>query len=74
MDLQPQKSSLKTLSLTIVDNYCSAGLARSLLQNSAANEAEAFAIFQEELDRCVDSLDKEEILFQSGAGDRKLSK
>ena len=51
MDLQPLKSSLKTLSLTIVANYC---LVRSLLQNSAANEVEAFAIFQEELDRYVD--------------------
>jgi hypothetical protein len=47
---------------------------KSPLQNSAANEAEALAVFLEELDRYVDLLDKEEILFQSGAGDRKLSK
>jgi hypothetical protein len=44
LDLQPKKPSLNTLSFTIVDNYFSVGLARSLLQNSAANEAEAFAI------------------------------
>ena len=53
---------------------CSVDLARSLLRHSAANEAEAFAIFHEELDRRVDPLDKEVILFEMGTEYRKLQK
>ena len=56
------------------DNSCSVGLARTLLKDSAANESEAFAIFQEELDECVDPLDTEEILLQIGTWYRKLHK
>jgi len=41
-------------------------LARNLLQHSADNEAETFAIFQEGPDRCVDPLHREEILFHVG--------
>jgi len=52
----------------------SLGLARTLLRRSAENEDEAFAIFQEELDRCVDPLDREEILFQMGKEYRKIKK
>ena len=53
---------------------CSVDLARTLLRHSAANEAEAFAIFHEELDRRVDPLDREEILFEMGTEYRKLHK
>jgi len=53
---------------------CSVVLARTLLRHSADNEAEAFAIFQEELDRCEDPLDREEILFEMGTGYRNLNK
>lgn len=35
---------------------CSVGFARNLLQHSADNKTEAFAIFQQELDLCVDPL------------------
>jgi len=49
-------------------------LATALLKYSAANEAEAFAIFQDELDRCVDPRRKEKILFQMGTCYRKLNK
>ena len=51
---------------------CSMDLATNLLQHSADNEAEAFAIFQEELDRCVDPLRRVQILFQMGTWYRKL--
>jgi len=44
---------------------CSVDLARTLLRHSADNEAEAFAIFQEELDLCVDPLYREMPLFKS---------
>ena len=53
---------------------CSVGLANNLLQHSADNEAEAFAIFQEELDRCVDPLCREEIIIQMGTEYRKFNK
>jgi len=53
---------------------CSVVLAKTLLQRSAENEAEAFAIFQEELDRCVDPLDREEILIGMGTWFRKVNK
>jgi len=53
---------------------CSVDLARTLLRHSADNEAEAFAIFQEELDRCPDQLHREMILFQMGSEYRKLKK
>ena len=53
---------------------CSMDMATNLLKHSAANEAEAFAIFQEELDRCVDPLCRKMILFQMGTWYRKLSK
>jgi len=51
---------------------CSA-LATTLLRHSVANEAEAFEIFQEELDRFVDPLDREEILLQMGTGYRQIN-
>ena len=50
------------------------GLARTLLQHSTDNEAEAFEIFQKELDRSVDSLHKDLLLFQMGKEYRKLHK
>jgi len=53
---------------------CSVGLAHNLMRYSADNEAEAFAIFQEELDRCVDPLDREMILFDMGTEYRKINK
>ena len=53
---------------------CSVGLANNLMRYSADNEAEAFAIFQEELDRCVDPLDREMILFDMGTEYRKINK
>ena len=56
------------------DSSRSVGLARTLLLHSAANKGEAFAIFQEELNRCVDPLDREEILIQMGTEYRKLNK
>jgi hypothetical protein len=49
-------------------------LARILLRHSTDNEDEAFAIFQEGLERCVDPLCREMILFQMGTWYRKLSK
>ena len=54
-------------------------VATTLLRHTTANEAEAFAIFQEELDRFRDPLrcDRprcEEILFQMGRWYRKLNK
>ena len=54
-------------------------LAKNLLRQSADNETEAFAIFQEELDRFrdphrSDPLRCEEILFQMGTWYRKLNK
>ena len=73
------------VSLSITRPACSVGLARTLLQHSTANEAEAFAIFQKELDYCVDppesessqrfiKIDREDILFQMGTWYRKLNK
>jgi hypothetical protein len=53
---------------------CSVRLARTLLRHSADNEAEAFAIFQEELDRCVDPLNRKMILNNMGTECRKLNK
>jgi hypothetical protein len=53
---------------------CSVGLARTLLRYSTDNEAEAFAIFQEELNRCVDRLDREMMLFDMRTWYRKLNK
>jgi len=38
------------------------------------NEAKAFAIFQEELDRCVDPLDREFMLINMGTEYRKIKK
>ena len=55
-------------------NVWSVDLAITLLRHSAKNEAEAFAIFQEELDRCVDPLDREKILFNLGKGYKKVNK
>jgi len=52
---------------------CSLMLA-NLLQHSVANEAEAFAIFQEELDRCVDPIHRVKILIAMGIGYRNLNK
>jgi len=49
-------------------------LATLLLENGADNEVEAFAIFQEEHDRCVDPLDREIVLFQMGTEYRTLHK
>ena len=49
-------------------------LAKNLLRQSADNETEAFAIFQEELDRCVNPLQRENILFDLGKGYRKVNK
>jgi len=53
---------------------CSLRLGNSLLQHSADNEAEAFAIFQKELDRCVDPLDREFMLINMGTEYRKIKK
>ena len=53
---------------------CFVGLATTLLRHSADNEAEAFAIFQKELDRCVDPLCREEIIIQMGTEYRKFNK
>jgi len=54
---------------------CSMGLARTLLRHdSVDNEDEAFAIFQEELDRCVDPRHRVEVLFPTGEEYRKLTK
>jgi len=53
---------------------CSVDLATTLLRHSADNEAEAFAIFQEELDRCVDPIDREIIGTHMGTEYRKLNK
>ena len=50
----------------------SVGLARTLLRHSADNETEASAIFQEELDHCVDLLDRQAVLFQMGTLYRKV--
>jgi len=50
-----QKQEYESLSASRFD--CSMDLAITLLRHSADNEAEAFAIFQEELDRCVNLLD-----------------
>ena len=47
---------------------CSLRLANALLRHSADNEDEASAIFKEELDRCVDPLDREKILIDMGTG------
>jgi hypothetical protein len=49
-------------------------LAKNLLRQSADNETEAFAIFQEELDRCVNPLQRERIHFVMGTWYRKLHK
>jgi len=56
------------------DSSCSVRLATTVLKYSAANEAEAFAIFQEELDRYVDPLDRDIVHFQMGTRYRKLHK
>jgi len=61
-------------SLSGAKGICSLWLARTLLRHSAANEAEAFVIFQEELDRCVDPLDRQVILIRMGIEYRKLHK
>ena len=53
---------------------CSLDLARTLLRHNTDNEAVAFAVFQEELDRCEDPLDRDNILIEMGAGYRKLNK
>ncbi len=55
-------------------NVWSVDLAITLLRHSAKNEAEAFAIFQEELDRCVDPLNRKMILNNMGTECRKLNK
>jgi len=55
-------------------SVCSIRLANTLLRRSTANEAEAFMIFQEDLDRCVDPLYRENILIQMGTEYRKLNK
>ena len=53
----------------------SLGLATSLLKHSTDNEAEAFAIFQEELNHCrASSDDRELILFRMGIEYRHLNK
>ena len=70
--LQKQEHDGDRLSGTRCD--LSAGLATSLLKHSAANEDEAFTIFQEELNRFVDPLRREIILFKMGTWYRKLSK
>ena len=53
---------------------CCSLLVRTLLKYSADNKAEAFAMFQEELDRCLDPLHREKILIVMGQWDRKLHK
>jgi hypothetical protein len=60
-------------------DYSPSVVATTLLQHTTAYEAEAFAIFQEELDRFrdphrSDPLRCEEILFQMGTWYRKLNK
>ena len=53
----------------------SLGFATSLLRHSTDNAVEAFAIFQVELDRCVESSDDRElILFRTGIEYRNLNK
>jgi len=53
---------------------CSMHLAKTLLQQSTDNEDEAFAIFQKELDRCVDPLDREKIFLAMGTEYGKIKK
>jgi len=53
---------------------CSLRFANTLLQHSIDNEAETFVMFQKELDRCVDPLDREMILIDMGTGYRKIKK
>jgi tetratricopeptide (TPR) repeat protein len=68
-----QKEKDPSLSDLTVANYM--GLATSLLKQNTGHDAEAFAIFQEELDRCVEpSDDREQILFQMGIEYRNLNK
>jgi len=67
-----QKQEYESLGGTRIG--CSLDLARTLLRHSADNEAEAFAIFQEELDRCVDPLDRKMIVIDMGTEYRKLKK
>jgi tetratricopeptide (TPR) repeat protein len=52
---------------------CSVTLARTLLQHSADNEAEAFEIFQEEVDRCRNPHRREEIMIDIVTGYRRLN-
>ena len=52
---------------------CSVTLARTLLQHSADNEAEAFEIFQEEFDRCRNPHRREEIMIDIVTGYRRLN-
>jgi hypothetical protein len=49
-------------------------LGTALLNHTRDNEDKAFAIFQEELDRCVPVGPKHEILLQMGLEYRKLKK
>ena len=72
VELQKQEYDGDKLSGT--RGICSMDLATTLLRHSTDNEAEAFAIFQEELDRYVDPLGKETILFKMGTWYRKLNK
>jgi len=53
---------------------CSVGLAPTLLRHSADNEDEAFAIFQEELDRCVNQVDRTMINLEMSMEYRKVDK
>ena len=70
VDLQKQENGSPNESTFLY----SVSFATLLLKDSAANEAEAFAIFHEELDRCVDPIPKEIILLQIGTWYRKLHK
>jgi len=70
-ELQKQENYY-VLSGTI--SVCSLSITSTLLLLSVDNAAESYTIFQEELDRCVDLLDKEMILFRIGTWYRKLNK
>jgi tetratricopeptide (TPR) repeat protein len=67
-------AELQTQEYDDMSRVCCSFLARTLLKDSADNEVEAFAIFQEELDRCVDPLKREAFLFRMGTEYRKLHK
>jgi tetratricopeptide (TPR) repeat protein len=57
-----------------MSRICSSLLAGTLLRHSADNEAEAFAIFQEQLHRCVDPLRRDELLLRMGTWYKELHK